>query len=424
MWSLVITPVALSVTLALSLLLSALPSAAQETQPHEVSPFPLAEALERVHAVAPQRRAAQARIQAAEGAMRQANRLPNPSLDLHQENLGAGAPVDQTLDVFAIISQPVEIGGKRAARTAVAAANVRAAQAAVRQAERNLALETVRLYLGALQAHSFTEFLSRSHEELQTLVIAMTRRVAEGYTAEADLMKFYTEMARMETQLVRAKLHFNQSITELSALLDLSPPLIGSRLVMPPMIDPPPGDPTELAQQAVERQPEIIAAQARLDHARHTLVLEKARRLPDPALTAGYKRTGGADTLVTGVSVPLPVFDRNADNIDRATAEEHAAALELEALRKQRLAVTVTLMQAAQELAERARNIDQQLLQPAEVVRNAAHVSFREGAANILQLVDAERVYTETRREALELKLDAYAKTFEARLLLTEEGQP
>jgi cobalt-zinc-cadmium efflux system outer membrane protein len=124
------------------------------------------------------------------------------------------------------------------------------------------------------------------------------------------------------------------------------------------------------------------------------------------------------------VSVPLPVFDRNADNIDRATAEEHAAALELEALRKQRLAVTVTLMQAAQELAERARNIDQQLLQPAEVVRNAAHVSFREGAANILQLVDAERVYTETRREALELKLDAYAKTFEARLLLTEEGQP
>ncbi|MGE0683511.1 MAG: TolC family protein [Candidatus Binatia bacterium] len=384
----------------------------------------MAEALERVHTVAPQRRAAQARIQAAESAMRQANRFPNPSLDLHQENLGAGAPIDQTLDIFATISQPVEIGGKRAARTAVAAADVKTAQAAVRQAERNLTLETVRLYLNALQAYSLTKFLSRNQEELQTLVIAMTRRVAEGYTAEADLMKFHTEIARLETQFMRTKLKFNQSILELSALLDLSTPLSGSRLVMPPMIDPPPGDPTVLAQQAVEHQPEILAAQARLDHARHTLVLEKARRLPDPALTAGYKRAGGADTLVTGVSVPLPVFDRNADNIDRATAEEHAAALDLEALRKRQLAATVALAQAAQELTERARNIDRQLLQPAEITRNAARASFREGAANILQLVDAERVYTEARREALELKLEAYAKTFEARLRLTKEGQP
>lgn len=418
------TPVALSVTLVLAFLLSVFPSTAQDTNPHVGLPFTLAEALERVHAVAPQRRAAQARIQAAEGAMRQANRLPNPSLDLHQENLGAGTPIDQTLDIFATLSQPVEIGGKRAARTAIAAANVRVAQAAVRQAEQQLSRETVRLYLGAFQAYAFTEFLSRIQTELQTLVIAMNQRVVEGYTAEADLMKFHTEMARLETQLVRTRLHFHQSILALSTLLNLSTPLSGSRLVMPPMMDPPTGDPTVLAQQALAHHPEMLAAQARLDQARHTLALEKARRLPDPALTAGYKRAGGADTLVTGVSVPLPVFDRNADNIDRAIAEEHAAALELEAVRQQQLAATLTLMQAAQELTERARTIDQQLLQPAEVVRNAARTAFHEGAANILQLVDAERVYTDAHREALELKLEAYTKTFEVHLLLTEKGQP
>lgn len=417
-------PVALRVMPAFFFFLSALPGAAQETRPQEVSPFPLAEALARAHAVAPQRRAAQARLQAAEGSLRQANRLPNPSLDLHQENLGAGTPVDQTLDIFATMSQPVEIGGKRAARTAVAAANVRAAHAAVHQAERNLTVETVRLYLDALQAYSFTEFLARTQQELQTLVTIMTQRVAEGYTAEADLMKFHTEMARLDTQLARTRLNLTQSILELSALLDLSPPLNGSRLVMPPLLDPPSGDPIILAQQTVEHQPETLAAQARLDHARHMLVLEKARRLPDPALTAGYKRAGGADTLVTGVSVPLPVFDRNTDNIDRAMAEEHAAALELEAVRKQQLAATAMVVQAAQELAERVRNIDQQLLQSAEVVRNAARASFREGAANILQLVDAERIYTEAHREALELKLEAYAKTFEAHLRLTQKGQP
>ena len=193
---------------------------------------------------------------------------------------------------------------------------------------------------------------------------------------------------------------------------------------MPPPLNPPTGVPSELAEQAAMRQPEILAAQAKLDRARHSLVLEKAKRLPDPSFTAGYKRTGGADTLVAGVSVPLPVFDRNAGNIERALAEEHAAALELTALRRQQRAATITLLQSARELAERTRNIDQQLLRPAEIARNAARVSFDEGATNILQLIDAERVYTEARREALELKLEAYAKAFEAHLLLAEERQP
>jgi cobalt-zinc-cadmium efflux system outer membrane protein len=424
MWRFVLTPLVGVVMLAASLFPPTLPSLAQDITLPERSPFPLAKAIERVHEVAPQRRAAQARIQAAEGAMRQAQRLPNPSLDLRQENLGAGSPAGHVLDVFATISQPVEIGGKRAARTAVAAADVLVAQAIARQASRNLTLETVHVYLAALQDYTFMEFLSSNREELQTLVAMMTRRVEEGYAAEADLMKFRTEIARLDTQLMRVKLALNQSLTMLSALLDLAPPLTGAHLVMPPPLEPPPGAPAELAQQALAYQPEILAAQARIDRARHTLILEKAKRLPDPAFTAGYKRTGGADTLVTGVTVPLPVFDLNAGNIDRALAEEHAATMELAALRKQQLVAMAMLMQSAQELTERAQKIDQQMLQPAEITRNAAHSAFREGAANILHLVDAERVYTETRREALALKLEAYTKAFEAHLLLTEKGPP
>ena len=109
----------------------------------DTTPLTLAEAIERVQAISPQRRAAQARAQAATGALHQASRFLNPSIDIRQENLGEGhrAPIDQTIDVFAVVSQPIELGGKRAARTAVAAADVTGAQAAIRQAERNLTLE-------------------------------------------------------------------------------------------------------------------------------------------------------------------------------------------------------------------------------------------------------------------------------------------
>ncbi len=392
----------------------------------DFTPFTLAEAIERVQVVAPQRRAAQAHAQAATGALHQASRLPNPSLDIRQENLGAGRrlPIDQTIDVFAVVSQPVEIGGKRAARTAVAADEVAAARSAIRQTERSLTLETVRLYLAALQAHLRTEFLLNNRNELQPLVAMMNKRVAEGYAAEADLMKFRTEAARLDTQITRASLEFNQATTMLAALLDFAEPLTGARLALPSPLAPPSGDPSALAQQAVERLPEIISARAQLARAQHALDLEKARRLPDPIFIVGYKRTGGEDTLITGVMAPLPMFDQNAGNIERAVADKQAAALALEALLKQEREATVVLLQSAQELSERARLVDQQLLQPAAIVRNAARSSFREGAANILQLVDAERVYTETQREALELKLEAYAKSFASHLLLQEDGQP
>lgn len=397
-----------------------------QTPAADATPLTLAEAIARVQAISPQRRAAQARAQAATGALHQANQFLNPSIDIRQENLGAGnrAPIDQTIDVFAVFSQPIEVGGKRSARTAVAAADVTGAQAAIRQAERTLTLETARLYLAALQAHLRTEFLLSNRNELEPLLAMMRRRVAEGYAAEADLMKFRTEAARLDTHITRSTVEFNQAATLLTALLDLADPITAARLVRPPALAPPSGAPAGLAQQAVERLPEIVSARARLARAQHALELEKARRLPDPTLMAGYKRTGGADTLVTGVIVPLPLFDQNAGNIERATAEEQAAAFELDTLRKQQQAAMVVLIQSAQALTERAQHVDQQLLQPAEIVRTAARSSFREGAANILQLVDAERVYTETQREALELQLEAYAKSFEAHLLLKEDGQP
>jgi outer membrane protein TolC len=76
---------------------------------------------------------------------------------------------------------------------------------------------------------------------------------------------------------------------------------------------------------------------------------------------------------------------------------------------------------SAQALGERAGKVDIDLIAPAEIVRAAARSSFREGATDILTLVDAERVYLEAHREALQLKLEAITAAVEARLLLGEE---
>ena len=57
-------------------------------------------------------------------------------------------------------------------------------------------------------------------------------------------------------------------------------------------------------------------------------------------------------------------------------------------------------------------------------MRNAALAAFREGTTDVLKLIDAERVYADVRRAALELRLDALAATLEARFAMGEEMLP
>jgi len=388
----------------------------------------LDDAIARARTTAPRAQAATQRVAAAQGALFQATRLPNPSLELREENLTlsehSGNGSDPTIDFFATLSELVEVGGKRRARRGVATAEVQVADATLAQVQQGLTVDTMRRYVAALRARNLGHVLTDAQQGLQAVVSTMERRVTQGYAPEADLMKFRAESARLGVEVARAQLDFGRQAVALAALIGDAVPPAPTQLVDPPQLDAPAGEPADLVRPAVEQRPEVRAAAAQLERARQTVALEQARRLPDPELTAGYKRTQSVNTLVTGVLVPLPLFNTNAGNIARAAAEERAAAADLEVLRRELSAELTALLVTAAELSRRARRIGEDVLRPAEVVWNAARSAFREGGADILKLVDAERVYTDARRDALDLRLEAFAASFEARLYLAEGTAP
>ena len=392
----------------------------------EPPPLSLTSAVERAVQSASYQ-AALARTEAAVGALDQARRLPNPSLEVREENwqLNDHSGDDHLdLDVFATLTQPIELPGKRAARSAAAAASLDAAQAERSLTARDLVMETTRVYLSALGARELRHSLGEQREAMQTLVTAMQRRVQEGHTAEADLMKLRSESARLDLQLAEASRELRRQTAALAVLMQDPGPVDAARLHEPLPLEPPPAEAAAGDALDVGRLAEIRAARARREQAQQELQLERARRFPDPNVTAGYKRTAGLDTVVAGVSVPIPVFDRNSGNVTRAAAEERAAALDLDVLSRRAAANTAAQLAAARDLAARARTADVDLLEPARVVRDAARSAFREGAADVLRLVDAERVYAEAQRETLDLKHEAYAQALAAHLLLNEEFRP
>ncbi len=397
------------------------------------APFPVEQAVTTVLASAPQRASASALAESARAAAKQAGRLPNPVIDVHAENIVASGwhwrpPADPTLapglDVFAVLAQPIELGGKRGARRAVAEGDADAAAAALSQVERGLVMETIRLYLGALRAREMLKALDENRGEMAEIQRVVAARVREGYAAEADLAKYQAESARLDSESVRMRIELTRNLAQLQALFGRAGPASGldpGQLVMPAQRAAPAGSAADLALRAVERSPDVQAAKAREARAAKTLSLEQAQRVPNLDVVGGYKRTGGFDTAVLGVAMAIPLFDRNERAIATAGGETRAAASDRAAVEQRVAADARAIFDASQSLADRARRVDEELLAPAALVRLAARTSYSEGAANIVAMVDADRVYLDARREVLQVKLDALAAAFEARVLAGEE---
>jgi cobalt-zinc-cadmium efflux system outer membrane protein len=387
------------------------------------APLTLADALAQARASSPLRSAPRHLAEGTSEAARLAGRLPNPLFDLRVENVSTVQSSVLPRDVFAVVGQPIEMGGKRGLRAGVAAADRDVAAANLQTADWQIASQTTQIYVRALKARGVLETLEASRESLAGLMTAMRRRVEEGYAAEADLLKFETESARLDVDLAGAGLALARSLKELTYVIGAPTPIDAAQLVEPPPM-PPPSAATGGIAAAIERHPEIAAATARVARAGQAVALERARRIPDAMVTAGYKRTNGFATAVAGLSFTLPLFDRNSSAAARAAGEAHAAAADREALTARLASDAASLIAAAQVLADRSARAERELLAPADAVRNAARASFREGRTDVLRLLDAERVYGDVRLAMLELRLDALAASLEARFALSQEIAP
>lgn len=381
----------------------------------------LDDALAKALARSPLGDAARQRLAAAAIARDVVARAPNPLIEVRTENLGTISPAQLPRDTFATISQPIELGGKLGARRADATALHAVADAGVASTAWTLALDVSERYVDAVRARGVLASLEEQRDGLAELVRVLTERTREGTSAEADLRKFEAEQTRITSQILRASIALERELSRLAAAIGESVPAV--RLAMP-QVPADLRDPATITLAQIDDRADVKATAARVARAETLAALERARGVPDVTVTAGYKRTSGVDTGLVAVSMPLPIFDRNRVAAAQAMGEARAARFDLEFLRQQALADARTQWTAARQLTDHAARLDSTLVVPAAVVRTAARSAFAEGRGDVLQLVDAERVYGEAIREALELRLDAALATIHARLALGEAPIP
>ncbi len=344
----------------------------------------------------PQIAAARARVAAARGGRVTAGALANPLLTFQIENAGypgQGTPAgfEPERSIFGTI--PLESLYQRGPRVRRADEEIRAAEADLESARWAVTLQAARAFYRLALAHVAVESAGDVRTGLDELTRYNEARVKEGLAAEGDLIRVRIERDRAAIEEASARAERARAAAQLRPFLDdawRAPPTLFLRVEIdaggaPPALPPLP----EVLARARARQPSILAARARVVAARADVDLQRSLAVRQVGAVFGNKRVAGENTMTAGLTVPLPLFDRNRGEIMRASAERTAVEHETEWTERTALARVEGAYEAARLLGDEVRTLSPDLAGRAAEARTITLAAYREGTGSLLQVLDA-----------------------------------
>jgi cobalt-zinc-cadmium efflux system outer membrane protein len=358
---------------------------------------PYAELLRRSLGNAPALLEQAANVRAARDEARQARARPNPTAGVEVENLGARKTEDGTSQRQTTFSltQPFEIGGKRAARVAAGEAEVVAAEARDRQVRVDYAAELAIAYATAEAMQQRLQLaeddLDRGRQDLR----AARALVEAGKEADLRLAQAQASLSAATAAREAASADLTEALGNLAALAGIPEPYSGVSGSL--LTGSPPGTTVTVGPTLAE-SPAVAAVQA--------VRSERTKPIPDIGLSGGVRRFGGANdtAFVVGVSASIPLFDRNRGGIAaaeerRAAADQRLAAARLQASATRRAALAQVA--AAEGRLNAARDGE---LAAAEAYR-LGRIGYDAGKTSLTELLVIRRALFDARALAIDARL-------------------
>ncbi len=356
--------------------------------------------------------AARYRVESARADQIAARLWPIPTVTFAAENLKVAGnspftvPFNRLYEVGPTYAQPIELGGKRRLRTEVADLGVSRAEAQLADVLRQRMAEVKHAYYEAVLARQALYLVLEQRSYFDDLVKFSQVRLEEGAISGSELLKVKLERVKFVSAVAQAQLATRQAAIKLLALLgesNLEAPItfageLGSTAIVV--------DLAVLKRKALSNRPDLQAAERNAALAERRIALEKARGIPDITPIAGYKRVGVDNTLLFGVTIPLRINNRNQGEIARAVADEKVAETEVALARNRVLAEVESAYRSYESARTQVGTFQRELLSQADESREMSQYAYREGATDLLPLLEAQRTRTDIRHQYLRTLFD------------------
>ena len=365
-------------------------------------PYTLDQAVAAAGGSAPAAEAAQANVEAARAARTVAGLRPNPTVQTQVENIAGSGPYSGVGSAESTVSVaiPIELGGKRSARIAVANAQTNRALLVSAITQADIRLQVTQLYVEAVAAERRVETARDQSRIAGDAANAASVRVKAGRASPIEEQRANVAKINADAELIRTIRLAQASRANLARRIGQSVdgPLDTAWLERLPHGYGPDVPPTAAGTLA------LAAADADLAVADANVRLARSQRVPDLEAGPGVRRLSATNdtALIFTVTMPIPIFNSGRAAVTQARAQRN----QVEAQKRMTALDIEQAITDAQAAASNAAVTAQTATGPAlEAAREAARIArigYREGKFSQLDLLDAERTLAQTRLAAID----------------------
>jgi cobalt-zinc-cadmium efflux system outer membrane protein len=348
-------------------------------------------------------------IRAAEARIIQAKLRPNPALSIESENItGSGdfKSTDEMMENTLQLSQLVELGGKRTARVQEAQSERQLADWEYQIKRIDVLRETTTRFIEALAAERKVE-LAQEIVSVAERVIPVTQRLLEsGKASDVELTRANVAVASARIELEQSQRDLLTAKSNLAAQWGAIEPdftTVGGELAQLrslPSIG-------HLKVQ-LQRNPQLARWTTEREKRQATLVSARAQERPDVTLSAGPRLIGRGDdvTLVAGVSIPLPFWNRNQGAIAEAEANVSKTADEQRNAEARAYAQLNEAYQRLSRAGNEANILERDVIPGARTAVDTLLDGYDRGRFSQLEVLEARRTLNEARSQQLRVLAD------------------
>jgi cobalt-zinc-cadmium efflux system outer membrane protein len=332
----------------------------------------------------------------------QAARRPNPTLSAQVEDLRSRNRISTLL-----ISQPLETAGKRNKRIAAADANLAIADTDIRIAQAEISAKVYAAFYKVLAAQQAQALATELLQIASTSKETTAKRVLAGKVSPVEETKAKVAEAGLKIELATANQQLSSAKKRLTSLwskgLDPAETIaftvvgeLDKFTTLPEL--------SELAAQ-LPNSPRLKKAGLAITQKQALSEIEKSKQTPDITLSLGARRNeelGGITQAIIGLSIPIPLFDKNQGNWQSAKARETQSLDEKTALENQLNTELADAYLRRQVQVEAAGTYSQEILLGAQSAYEAARKGFEFGKFSFLEVLDAQRTLFQAKTQYIQ----------------------
>lgn len=353
-------------------------------------------ALDLAYGANPDIAVARREVQAIEGVILQAQTRRNPEIAASVEDTK-----QETRTTTVQLNQPIELGGKRAARITAAERNYDAAAIDLAGKQAEIRAAVVAAFYDVVTAQERFQLAQATSELAKRATDIAAKRVLAGKVSPVEETRARVAESGVRVELAQASGDLQTARRRLAATWGSGMPRFDRAVDQFEALPSLPASDT--LRQGLNQAPGLLRARMEVDRHQALARVEQTRRVPDLTVSLGIKRDEqlGRSQAIVGVSFPLPFFDRNQGNVLEALRRTDKARDELLATE---VRLTIELGQAYDRLnvsRQEAELLRLEILPGAQSAYDATTKGYELGKFNFLEVLDAQRTFFQARAQYL-----------------------